>query len=341
MISFKFLNPNLMLPILPPHPLKTSFQRFSPPITLLKNCDHLKKSRQRELKASFLDLPLLPFESEELSFKTGGRHPLSLAGVNEKNRKNRKLYLRCYTILHYTDPHCKHRLVLVIEGSRRINFIIRFLALLEESLVGQKKLFVHFVLDPILRRGTPAGASFAARYGCLVLVEKVETMEIGALVSIRGIGRVSIVKLIQMEPYLRGVVVPMQDKISECKTEVNAMTMELKETLFNLQMLQIKLKTSKDELLQTCLTNSLRWAEKEPLVDCDKAFIPTLPERISFAALQPVTGSTNSELLALRREKLRAMDVENTLDRLSSSLKLMKQSTAMLAAKLAIQSLET
>ncbi|XP_068648659.1 uncharacterized protein [Aristolochia californica] len=297
MISFKFLNPNLMLPILPPHPLKTSFQRFSPPITLLKNCDHLKKSRQRELKASFLDLPLLPFESEE---------------------------------------------VLVPSETRTLHlYEARFLALLEESLVGQKKLFVHFVLDPILRRGTPAGASFAARYGCLVLVEKVETMEIGALVSIRGIGRVSIVKLIQMEPYLRGVVVPMQDKISECKTEVNAMTMELKETLFNLQMLQIKLKTSKDELLQTCLTNSLRWAEKEPLVDCDKAFIPTLPERISFAALQPVTGSTNSELLALRREKLRAMDVENTLDRLSSSLKLMKQSTAMLAAKLAIQSLET
>ncbi|KAG9457137.1 hypothetical protein H6P81_001645 [Aristolochia fimbriata] len=252
MISHKFLDPNLKLPVLLPRSNRKSLGSCATPTTELKNCDRLKKCRQWELKASYLDLPLLPFESDEVLVPS-----------------------ECKT-LHLYEA--------------------RFLALLEESLLRKKRLFVHFVLDPIIRKGTPAGSSFAARYGCLVLVENVETLEIGALVSIRGIGRVSIVKLKQ---------------------------------------------TSKDELLQTRLSNSLRWAEKEPQVDCDKSFIPTSPERISFAALQPVSGSTNSELLALRKEKIRAMDMENTADRLANSLELVKTSTAMLAAKLAIQSLET
>ena len=41
-----------------------------------------------------------------------------------------------------------------------------------QSLFGKKKHFVHFVLDPIGISDT-AKASFAARYGCLVLIEKV------------------------------------------------------------------------------------------------------------------------------------------------------------------------
>ncbi|KAI8531073.1 hypothetical protein RHMOL_Rhmol11G0109300 [Rhododendron molle] len=72
----------------------------------------------------------------------------------------------------------------------------RYLALLDESLFGTNKHFVHFVLDPIGINDT-AEASFAARYGCLVLIEKVERLDVGALVSIRGVGRVKIVKIVQ------------------------------------------------------------------------------------------------------------------------------------------------
>lgn len=42
-----------------------------------------------------------------------------------------------------------------------------------QSLSQKNKLFVHFVLDPIGFGGTSAEASFAARYGCLVTIEKV------------------------------------------------------------------------------------------------------------------------------------------------------------------------
>lgn len=43
--------------------------------------------------------------------------------------------------------------------------------------------------------------------------------------------------------------------------------------------------------MQTRIANSLMWSEKELVLDCDEAFIPSLPERVSFAALQPVSGN--------------------------------------------------
>ncbi|CBI39346.3 unnamed protein product, partial [Vitis vinifera] len=188
--------------------------------------------------------------------------------------------------------------VLIPSESKTLHFYeARYLALLEESLFRKKKLFVHFVLDPVIVGDSSAGSSFAARYGCLVIIENVERLDVGALVSIRGIGRVKIMEFVQADPYLKGIVIPMQDNIFECESEISSKVSELKEALYSLNSLEIKLKAPKEELLQTCIAKSLMWAEKEPSVDCDEAFVPSLAERISFAALQPVTGSTQSELL--------------------------------------------
>lgn len=231
--------------------------------------------------------------------------------------------------------------VLIPSESKTLHlYEARYLALLEESLFRKKKLFVHFVLDPVIVGDSSAGSSFAARYGCLVIIENVERLDVGALVSIRGIGRVKIMEFVQADPYLKGIVIPMQDNISECESEISSKVSELKEALYSLNSLEIKLKAPKEELLQTCIAKSLMWAEKEPSVDCDEAFVPSLAERISFAALQPVTGSTQSELLELQREKLRAMDVRETLERIDDSLQLVRKSISMVVAKLAIQSLE-
>nr|XP_019708765.1 uncharacterized protein LOC105053184 isoform X3 [Elaeis guineensis] len=211
---------------------------------------------------------------------------------------------------------------------------------LDESLQRRKKLFVHFVLDPFFTSRSSAGASFAARYGCLVLIESIKQLEIGALVSIRGIGRVRIVELMQMEPYLRGVILPILDDVSGQKSEIDSKLLELRKSIHNLHSLQIKLKVaSKNELLQTRIKNSLAWAEREVYEDCDQAFIPNLAERLSFAALQTVSGMSDSELLALQSEKLRAMDSRDTVERLRNGIKFTKQNINMVAAKLAIQSL--
>ena len=53
-----------------------------------------------------------------------------------------------------------------------------------------------------------------------------------------------------------------------------------------------------------------------------------------------MTGSTQSELVKLQQEKVKAMDLRDTKQRLNNSLEFVKGSISMLAAKLAIQALE-
>ncbi|XP_011096218.1 uncharacterized protein LOC105175466 [Sesamum indicum] len=216
----------------------------------------------------------------------------------------------------------------------------RYIALLEESLFRKNKLFVHFVLDPIGSSGTSSETSFAARYGCLVIIEKVEQLEIGALISIRGVGRVKLLEFKQVQPYLTGEVTPLQDNVLHSTTAISSKVLGLKEALHSLNSLEIKLKAPGEASLQTQTINSLFWAENQQSLDCNTDFIPPVAERVSFAALQPVSGATKSELLKLQREKLTAMDVTDTLVRLEKAVELVRDNTAILAAKLAIQSLD-
>ncbi|XP_020107602.1 uncharacterized protein LOC109723580 isoform X1 [Ananas comosus] len=219
----------------------------------------------------------------------------------------------------------------------------RFLALLEESLLRRKKTFVHFVLDPVRMSRSSNRASFTASYGCLVHIENVDKLEIGALVSIRGMSRVNIVKLVHMEPYLRGTVVPMLDNTPYQENELDLKLSELRDFMRSLHRLQmkLKLKAPEEELLQTHIKSSLIWAENAIYEDCNQAFIPKLAERLSFAAFQPVSGMSDSEFLALQREKLQAMNSRDTLERLHGGIEYVKQNINMVAARLAIQSLAT
>ncbi|XP_071686230.1 uncharacterized protein [Rutidosis leptorrhynchoides] len=205
-------------------------------------------------------------------------------------------------------------------------FEARYLKLLDECLLKKKKLFVHFVLDPIVVSSTSTEPSFAARYACLVVIDKVEQLDVGALVSIRGLGRVTLVQF-------------AKDNTPQNETEISSKILELKEAIRGLNSLEIKLKAAKDEPLQTQTANSLEWALKEPSVDCGEGFIPSFAERVSFAAFQNVSGSTHSEMLRLQEEKLKAMDVKETIERLEHSLSFVKNCASMTAAKLAIQSL--
>ncbi|KAK4794562.1 hypothetical protein SAY86_012556 [Trapa natans] len=209
-----------------------------------------------------------------------------------------------------------------------------------DALSKKSKLFVHFVLDPISVPGSSDGLSFAARYGCLVLIENVERLDVGALVSIRGVCRVKIANFVQAEPYLTGVVLPLKDENPGDSSNISATVAKVKESLHNLNSLEIKLKAPKEAPLQTLTANSLMWAEKSPSLDCDEAYILPLEERLSFAAYQPISGSTESDLQKLQKEKLRAMEIRETLERLDGSLRLAKENISVVAAKLAIQSLE-
>ncbi|XP_022155252.1 uncharacterized protein LOC111022391 isoform X2 [Momordica charantia] len=179
---------------------------------------------------------------------------------------------------------------------------------------------------------------YEARY--LALLEEVERLDVGALVTIRGIGRVKIIEFLQADPYLRGTILPVRDNIVEDATGSSTKVMELKDALHNLNSLEIKLKAPKEALLQTHILNSLTWAEKGIFVDMDEKFVPSLAERVSFTAFQPISGSTKSELQSLQLKKLMAVDIKNTIERLNESLELTKANISTMAAKLAIQSVE-
>ncbi|XP_008459682.2 uncharacterized protein LOC103498728 isoform X2 [Cucumis melo] len=231
--------------------------------------------------------------------------------------------------------------VLVPSESKTLHlYEARYLALLDESLFRKNKLFVHFVLDPVAVSDSSREISFAARHACLVFIENVERLQVGALVTIRGIGRVKIIELLQVDPYLRGRILSVRDNIVQDECSLSSKVMDVKNVLHNLNSLEIKLKAPKEVLLQTQILNSLNWAVKGIYVDIDQNFVPSLAERVSFAAFQPISGSTKSELQSLQLKKLKAMDMKNTLERLNKSLKLIKENISTVAAKLAIQSIE-
>ncbi|KAF4366275.1 hypothetical protein G4B88_030453 [Cannabis sativa] len=283
-----------------------------------------KRCRLAPAMASSMELPLLPFGLSEV--------------LVPSESKTLHLYEARY-------------LALLEEDTMQLPFHYR--SSLPMSLMKKSKLFVHFILDPIMVDEASAEPSFAARYGCLVLIENVEKLDVGALVSIRGVGRIKIVKFAQATPFLKGVVIPEKDDDPESLSRLSSKVSEMKEALHSLNSLEIKLKAPKEAPLQTRTANSLAWAEKTPSIDCDEAFIPSLSERLSFAGFQPhfakntkleligaLTGSTESELLKLQSKKLQAMEVKDTINRLDESLELSKENVSRVAARLAIQSLE-
>ncbi|KAJ4917232.1 ATP-dependent protease La (LON) domain protein [Raphanus sativus] len=266
----------------------------------------------------------------------------SISGVsNVRVAKRRRLKIVAKSLDLPLLPFSMSEVLVPTESKTLHLYEARYLALLEESMKRKKNMFVHFILDPISISEEATEASFAARYGCLVLIENVERLDIGALVSIRGAGRVKISRILGADPYLSGEVRPIQDRFNyESSDEITSKISNLKESIKNLNSLEIKLKAPDDSLLQTRLFNSLKWAEDEPPGECEESFFPSLQERLSFAAFQPVSGVTQSELSRLQQEKLKAMDIKDTMERLKLSMGLIKENISSIAAKLAIQSLD-
>jgi len=141
-----------------------------------------------------------------------------------------------------------------------------------------------------------------------------------------------------MEPYFRGTVSPLMDDPSE-GIEIGTKISKLRESMCNLHSLQMKLKVPEDEPLQTNIRASLLWSEKENFEVYNESFIPGLPERLSFAAYQTVSGMSDAELHTLQKYKIQAMDSTNTLDRVNNGIEYVEHNIGMIAARLAIQNI--
>lgn len=206
-------------------------------------------------------------------------------------------------------------------------------------MVKGNNLLAHIVIEPV--KGDEAGvASFVATYGCLARIESVKRLDIGALVSIRGIGRIKMVSLTQMEPFIKSTVMPVRDAYPEDRQPLLKKIESLKKTLAEVQQLQIKIKTAKEVPLLTPLEKALQWAEKGEPDSIVESFVPSREERLSFAALQPIAGASPGELHKLLQERLKSMTTVDTDVRLNNVIEYAEQSRASVAAKVALQSLQ-
>ncbi|CAI5473245.1 unnamed protein product [Closterium sp. Yama58-4] len=191
----------------------------------------------------------------------------------------------------------------------------RYLALLEEVLTRSNGLLGHVVLEP-MRSEDGQGMTFVASYGCLSYVESVRKLQVGALVAVRGVGRIRLQQLTQVEPFLRGQVVIVTDDQLEgagaggTREEVKKAVEELRAVLRDVQELQIKIKTTTDVPLQTPLERALRWVDTVTAASAAAASAtappaaPTAPgapaTAATAAAQQPTAASTQTVADALR-----------------------------------------
>ncbi|KAL8125167.1 hypothetical protein AgCh_012733 [Apium graveolens] len=93
--------------------------------------------------------------------------------------------------------------------------------------------------------------------------------------------------------------------------------------------------TSGIRAMVVTIQNNLSWASRMGLGRGRWATQNGLKEKAGGSS-----RTSESELLDLQREKLKAMDVKDTVERLEMSLKLANNNISILAAKLAIQSLD-
>ncbi|KAJ8759640.1 hypothetical protein K2173_009287 [Erythroxylum novogranatense] len=210
-----------------------------------------------------------------------------------------------YTVeLFHCNPH--QLSYIMVSQSKKIH--------IQKHIICTYLHFFQYLLNIIIRRSSTR-SSFASKS-----VKKDSSIPHEKLMRFKLLS----------DPYLKGEVIPWQDRVLRDASQLHSKVKAVVEDLHSLNRLAIKLKVPKEELLQTRIANSLEWAEKDPSVECDVSFIAYLAERISFRAFQPISGSTQSEMFKLQKQKLRAMDAKDTLQRLDDSLKLINENISYL-----------
>eukprot|EP00897_Mesotaenium_endlicherianum_P003420 jgi/Mesen1/3105/ME000184S02171 len=115
----------------------------------------------------------------------------------------------------------------------------RFLALLDEHFWRVSRVLENCAACSRLRSD---GCCIARVRGCARAGRQVRRLQIGALVTVRGVGRLTLVGLTQLEPFIRGRVMPLKDKANRDEAAVQVAVQELRAVLADVQQLQIKLK---------------------------------------------------------------------------------------------------
>lgn len=189
------------------------------------------------------------------------------------------------------------------------------------------------------------GGGFALALGTLASVVEVKAQGVGALVRIQGEGRVGVESLSSSQPYLVGAVSPLSDDAvpADSVEAVLRCADGLADSLRDCQNLCAKFGGADAAGLQA----AVQWAERLPLIPSmppppgQAAAPPGLEraQRLSWAALSPLPQAAEAELRQLLRARMSAMAGTGTLDRLQLAATRLEAARAMLAARVALKSL--
>jgi len=138
------------------------------------------RARRSKIVAKSLDLPLLPFSMSEVITMNLTLTFLSWFLIWEiltqvlvpTESKTLHLYEARYLAL-LEEVWIRYILLREIDYMLVVKMLVLWFWFWFQSMKRKKNMFVHFILDPISISETATEASFAARYGCLVLIENV------------------------------------------------------------------------------------------------------------------------------------------------------------------------
>lgn len=220
----------------------------------------------------------------------------------------------------------------------------RYLELLEEVLASGHRLFAHVVVEqPVTlasarRPGAYVTGDFAMCMATLVKVLEVRPVQQGALVRIQAEGRLQVLALQQQAPFLKATVAPLHDLAGgQQAQQLGEAIEELKQVMRDVQNLALKFRSEQTANLQA----ALYWAEGAPVLagttgSCD---MQELACRLSFAALQNLPQSSPEEQAGVVAHRIAALETLDTGARLAATTEIMSTARGMLAAKVALKSL--
>ncbi|KIZ02638.1 hypothetical protein MNEG_5321 [Monoraphidium neglectum] len=223
--------------------------------------------------------------------------------------------------------------------------------MLERALQSDPPVFCHISVEQPVDPGTSSAArlpgalvgdNFVLALGTLVQIVEVKAQGVGALVRVQAEGRIAVESLKQLQPYIAGAVTPLlddpvpQDSIGAALKAADELASMLRECA--------DLCAKFGGMEAAALQQAQLWAERRPMTPGlarGGSHIDELERanRLAWAALSALPQASESELRQLLRYRLAAMAATSVVDRLQLATTCLESSRAMLAARVALKSL--
>ncbi|KAK9810395.1 hypothetical protein WJX72_009975 [[Myrmecia] bisecta] len=224
-------------------------------------------------------------------------------------------------------PFAAHEVLVPGQTKQLHLYEARYLELLTEALTQPGNLFCHVVVEhPNAINQCPSAcrtADFQLVLPCLVQLVKVQRQEVGALVTIRGEGRVRLLELTDEQPYLRAKAEPLADPAPADPACLRQEGARLEALIADVSTLVTKLPRTIDTRAWQA---AIRWANatRRPVLT-SQSEDPELDRvgRLAWAALHELPYSCAASRHDVLRQRIIAMETGDTYTRVAQAIVLL------------------